>query len=41
MEVDRVAGGTPVITSYEYLGGGGWHYADNILVKPEHRTWSE
>ncbi|MCK2221690.1 type IV secretion protein Rhs [Actinomadura sp. ATCC 31491] len=41
MEVDRVGGGTPAVTSYEYLDGAGWHYADNILVKPEHRTWAD
>ncbi|TMR21761.1 RHS repeat-associated core domain-containing protein [Nonomuraea turkmeniaca] len=41
IEVDRVAGSPGVVTSYEYLDGAAWHYADNILVKPEHRTWSD
>ncbi|NJP92128.1 hypothetical protein HCN51_22125 [Nonomuraea sp. FMUSA5-5] len=41
VEVDRVAASPAVVTSYEYLGGAAWRYADNILVKPEHRTWSD
>ncbi|MBE1584231.1 RHS repeat-associated core domain-containing protein [Nonomuraea angiospora] len=41
VEVDRISGSPNVVTSYEYLGGAAWHYADNILVKPEHRTWSD
>ncbi|SDJ61425.1 RHS repeat-associated core domain-containing protein [Nonomuraea jiangxiensis] len=41
VQVDRVAASPNVVTSYEYLDGGAWHYADNILVKPEHRNWSE
>ncbi|WP_344886316.1 RHS repeat-associated core domain-containing protein, partial [Nonomuraea antimicrobica] len=41
VEVDRVAASPNVVTDYEYLGGAAWHYADNILVKPEHRTWSD
>ncbi|SEG57955.1 RHS repeat-associated core domain-containing protein [Nonomuraea solani] len=41
VEVDRVAGSPSVVTSYEYLDGAAWHYADNILVKPEHRTWAD
>ncbi|MEV0821404.1 RHS repeat domain-containing protein [Nonomuraea rubra] len=41
VEVDRVAGSPNVVTDYEYLDGAGWHYADNILVKPEHRTWAD
>ncbi|MEV2273261.1 RHS repeat domain-containing protein [Nonomuraea africana] len=41
VEVDRVAASPNVVTSYEYLDGAAWHYADNILVKPEHRTWSD
>ncbi|MDP9844633.1 RHS repeat domain-containing protein [Streptosporangium lutulentum] len=40
-EVDRVAGSPNVVTDYEYLDGAAWHYADNILVKPEHRTWAD
>ncbi|MDX3100120.1 RHS repeat domain-containing protein, partial [Nonomuraea angiospora] len=41
VEVDRISGSPNVVTSYEYLGGAAWHYADNILVKPEQRTWSD
>ncbi|MFI7694782.1 RHS repeat domain-containing protein [Nonomuraea sp. NPDC049655] len=41
VEVDRVAGSPNVVTDYEYLDGAAWHYADNILVKPEQRTWSD
>ncbi|WP_336204276.1 RHS repeat domain-containing protein [Nonomuraea sp. LPB2021202275-12-8] len=41
VEIDRVAASPSVITDYEYLDGAAWHYADNILVKPEHRTWSD
>ncbi|MFG1710332.1 RHS repeat domain-containing protein [Nonomuraea sp. M3C6] len=41
IEVDRVAGSPNVVTDYEYLDGAGWRYAENILVKPEHRTWSD
>ncbi|MEU6715794.1 RHS repeat-associated core domain-containing protein [Nonomuraea sp. NPDC046802] len=40
-EVDRVAASPWVITDYEYLDGGAWRFADNFLVKPEHRTWSD
>ncbi|MEV0594213.1 RHS repeat domain-containing protein [Nonomuraea cavernae] len=41
LEIDRVAGSPTVVTDYEYLDGAAWHYADNILVKPEHRTWAD
>ncbi|MEV5328839.1 RHS repeat-associated core domain-containing protein [Nonomuraea sp. NPDC052634] len=41
IEVDRVGGSPNVVTDYEYLDGAAWHYADNILVKPEHRTWAD
>ncbi|MGW0193184.1 RHS repeat domain-containing protein [Nonomuraea sp. NPDC003201] len=41
MEVDRVGGAPNVVTDYEYLDGTAWRYAENILVKPEHRTWSD
>ncbi|MFC5832328.1 RHS repeat domain-containing protein, partial [Nonomuraea insulae] len=41
IEVDRVAASPNVVTGYEYLDGAAWHYADNILVKPEHRTWAD
>lgn len=40
-QVDRVGNGLPQLTSYEYVGGGAWHYKDNPLVAPERRTWSE
>jgi RHS repeat-associated protein len=38
---DRVGDGVPGKTTYEYVGGGAWHYDDNPLVKQEHRTWSQ
>ncbi|MEO3790850.1 RHS repeat-associated core domain-containing protein [Nonomuraea sp. B10E15] len=41
LQVDLVAGSPNVETNYEYLEGAAWHYADNILVKPEHRTWAD
>ncbi|NUW36581.1 type IV secretion protein Rhs [Nonomuraea sp. SMC257] len=41
IEVDRVGGAPNVITDYEYLDGAAWRFADNVLVKPEHRTWSD
>ncbi|MGW0811530.1 RHS repeat domain-containing protein, partial [Nonomuraea sp. NPDC002799] len=41
IEVDRVAASPNVVTSYEYLDGAAWHYADTNLVKAEHRTWAE
>ncbi|MFI7126605.1 RHS repeat-associated core domain-containing protein [Nonomuraea sp. NPDC050153] len=41
IEVDRISGSPNVVTNYEYLDGAAWHYAENILVKPEHRTWSD
>lgn len=41
MEVDRVGGAPNVVTDYEYLDGAAWHYAENVLVKAEHRTWAD
>ncbi|TYB57464.1 hypothetical protein FXF51_40565 [Nonomuraea sp. PA05] len=41
VETDRVAASPSVVTSYEYLDGAAWRYAENILVKPEHRTWAD
>ena len=41
VEVDRVAASAPVVTDYEYLDGAAWRYAENVLVKPAHRTWSD
>ena len=40
-EDDRTGGSSLVKTSYEYLGDAAWHYDDNDLAKPEHRTWSQ
>lgn len=34
-------GGAPKVTNYEYTGGPAWHYDDNDLVRPKHRTWGE
>ena len=31
----------PVVTTYTYLGGGGWHFDDNEIVKPQHRTYGQ
>ncbi|MCA2176372.1 type IV secretion protein Rhs [Nonomuraea glycinis] len=41
VEIDRVAASAPVVTDYEYLDGAAWRYAENVLVKPAHRTWSD
>jgi RHS repeat-associated protein len=30
-----------VVTHYDYLGGGAWHYDDNPLADPRYRTWSQ
>ncbi|MFE9421950.1 RHS repeat-associated core domain-containing protein [Kitasatospora sp. NPDC006697] len=30
-----------LLTTYKYLGGAGWHYDDNELVKPENRTYGQ
>lgn len=32
---------TPMITNYNYVGGGAWHYDDNELVKAGNRTWGQ
>ncbi|WP_370353068.1 RHS repeat-associated core domain-containing protein [Catenulispora sp. EB89] len=35
-------GGAPVMsTVYKYLGGGGWHYDDNEVVKAKYRTYGQ
>jgi RHS repeat-associated protein len=34
-------GGAPKVTTYEYTGGPAWHYDDNDLGRPKHRTWGE
>ncbi|NLT57327.1 MAG: RHS repeat protein [Actinomycetales bacterium] len=37
-----LGGGSPnKETSYTYEGGTAWHYDDNELTKPKHRTWSQ
>ncbi|MEW9555431.1 RHS repeat domain-containing protein [Nonomuraea sp. NPDC050783] len=38
---ERVGGGKIEQTSYEYAGGGAWHYNDDPLQKPEHRSWTQ
>ncbi len=38
---DRTGGSAQMSTAYEYLGGAAWHFDDNDLAKPEHRTWSQ
>ncbi|NUO55589.1 MAG: RHS repeat protein, partial [Hamadaea sp.] len=38
--VDRVAGGTTEVFSYEYLGGAAWRYDDNPVTAEKYRTWS-
>ncbi|WP_188316770.1 polymorphic toxin-type HINT domain-containing protein [Solihabitans fulvus] len=30
-----------VRTHYDYLGGGAWHYDENLLGDPQYRTWSQ
>jgi RHS repeat-associated protein len=34
-------GGAPKVSTYEYTGGPAWHYDDNDLGRPKHRTWGE
>jgi RHS repeat-associated protein len=38
---DLVGGGTPGRTTFDYVGGGAWHYNDDPLIKAEHRSWTE
>ncbi|ALG11548.1 RHS repeat-associated core domain-containing protein [Kibdelosporangium phytohabitans] len=38
---DRVGGSLPGKTTYEYGGGGAWHYDDNPLVKADYRSWTQ
>lgn len=40
-QVDRVGATLRQLTTYSYVGPAAWHYADNPLVAPERRTWSE
>ncbi|MFI5889635.1 RHS repeat-associated core domain-containing protein [Actinoplanes sp. NPDC051513] len=40
-QVDNVGRSPTEVTSYEYVGGGAWHYNDGELIKPERRTWSD
>lgn len=38
---DRNALSPTQVTNYHYLGTPGWHYDDNELVKPKHRTYGQ
>ncbi|MBE1469194.1 RHS repeat domain-containing protein [Kibdelosporangium phytohabitans] len=38
---ERVGGGKIERTSYEYSGGGAWHYNDDPLLKAEFKSWSQ
>ncbi|ASU85399.1 hypothetical protein CDO52_23690 [Nocardiopsis gilva YIM 90087] len=41
-EEDLVGGQPDVVTSYEYLGGGAWHFDDaDGLVPEKQKTWSQ
>jgi RHS repeat-associated protein len=40
-QVDQVGAGLRQLTTYEYVGGGAWHYVDDPLIPAERRTWSE
>ncbi|MER7425553.1 RHS repeat-associated core domain-containing protein [Nonomuraea rubra] len=41
VEIDRTARSPWLVTDYEYAGGAAWRYAENILTRPEQRTWSD
>ncbi|GIH00602.1 hypothetical protein Pma05_71740 [Plantactinospora mayteni] len=42
VEDDRIAGSVDEVTSYEYVGGAAWHFADDDgLVKENEKTWSQ
>ncbi|WP_460791602.1 RHS repeat domain-containing protein [Micromonospora sonneratiae] len=42
VEDDRIAGSVDEVTSYEYVGGAAWHFADDDgLVKEKEKTWSQ
>ncbi|WP_148086376.1 RHS repeat-associated core domain-containing protein [Micromonospora sp. HM5-17] len=42
VEDSRIAGEANEVTSYEYVGGAAWHFADDDgLVKEKEKTWSQ
>jgi RHS repeat-associated protein len=42
VEDDRIDGSPDQVTSYEYVGAPGWHFADDDgLVKEKEKTWSQ
>jgi RHS repeat-associated protein len=40
-EADNTAHSPTMLTSYQYLGGGAWHYDDNEVVQAKYRTWGQ
>ncbi|GIE29391.1 type IV secretion protein Rhs [Actinoplanes italicus] len=40
-QTDPTGGAAAHTTSYDYLGGAGWHYDVNELVKPKYRTYGQ
>ncbi|MFE7974266.1 polymorphic toxin-type HINT domain-containing protein [Streptomyces shenzhenensis] len=41
-ETDRTNSSPDMVTRYEYLDGGAWHYADDDgLTKEKYKTWSQ
>ncbi|PRH80191.1 Rhs family-like protein [Streptomyces solincola] len=40
-EEDLVAGSTPKVTSYEFVGGAAWAYDESEFTENKHRTWSQ
>lgn len=39
---DRTGGGDDMLTTYEYLGGGAWHWDESTgLIPDEEKTWSD
>jgi RHS repeat-associated protein len=39
---DRTGGGDDMLTTYEYLGGGAWHWDESTgLIPVEEKTWSD
>ncbi|MFC7619378.1 RHS repeat domain-containing protein [Microlunatus sp. GCM10028923] len=41
VEHDKVTDAKPIVTRYEYVGGGAWAFDDNPLVAPKEQTWSQ
>lgn len=37
---DPLGGSEAVVHTYQYAGGGAWHYNDDPLIKEKERTWS-